>query len=190
MRWIVAVEQLYQLLGVLGAVSVSDANALIIRLTHHLVILLRQRLDGVHSAAGLFKADDLALGVTFKNRLYVQNGRDRGLDARKPSSPTQVFKIIDREYLAHIMAQLIYLCRVFLDAHAAAAVLRRLDDQQPLAERGAERIYAELYEPLIPDDMPINSTSFPSFRNGVIASIYVCGVTCEVTTFAPPRIAA
>ena len=39
------------------------------------------------------------------------------------------------------MAQLIYLCRVFLDAHAAAAVLRRLDDQQPLAERGAERIY-------------------------------------------------
>ena len=141
MRWIVAVEQLYQLLGVLGAVRVGDADALIVRLTHHLVVLLCQRLDGVLSAAGLFKADDLALGVTFKNRLYVQNGRDCGLYARKPSGSAQVFQIVDREYLTHIVTQLINLRRVFLDAHAASAVLRRLDGQQPLAERRAERIY-------------------------------------------------
>ena len=70
MRRIVAVEQFYQLLGVLGAVRVGDADSLIVRLAHQLVVLLCQRLDGVLSAAGLFKADDLALGVTFKNRLY------------------------------------------------------------------------------------------------------------------------
>ncbi len=134
LRRLLLAEQGGKRLGIGRTVGVGDAHGLLLRVGDVFVILGGKLADGAGAAAAAGKADDLALRVALEQRLYLQNGRQRGLEIGKPSGGAQVFQVVDGEHLAHTVAHFLQPRGGRLNVHARVAAARGLQHQQPLPQ--------------------------------------------------------
>ena len=97
-------------------------------------------LDRAFAAAHLFKADDLALVVALEQGLDLQHGtHGRGQVGKTPAA-LEIAQVVHREHLADAEAAVQQPLGRGVHTQAELAVAHGPDHQQPLAQRGAQRI--------------------------------------------------
>ena len=130
-----------QLLCILKAVSVRNADRLFPGAHTLLFVFLYQRLDRLGPSAHLRAGDDMTRFISEEDRLDVEHGSDLGGHAADPAGVLQEVQVIDGKVLTGVRHFLVQDRGGFSRADALPAQFRCPHGQKPVAEAAAQRIH-------------------------------------------------